>query len=132
MACYSPSLNWCAGVNSWCTHSMTNFSLDCIYCRHPAGRKAANLIKFWTLRALVPNPPAARGQIWLVRVRLYTWQISFAAVFAPPLRGAKPQIWPCFQIQHSMLAPPSNADTNLNAMYSYNLTLFKDIKIVHL
>jgi len=46
---------------------MTNFSFIGIYC-HPREAKMANLTKFFSLGAPVPNPLTDQGHIWHVRI----------------------------------------------------------------
>jgi len=36
-------------------------------------------------------------------------------VYSVVTEGRKPQIWPCFQLQHSVVAPASGAETKSNA-----------------
>jgi len=63
-------------------------------------------------------PFADQGQIWLTRVHpqsTLTDQISSVSVYCVAVDRQKTQILLHFQIQHSVVAPPSGEETKLNA-----------------
>jgi len=76
------------------------------------------MTKFSTLEAPVPFPSLITAKFGL---REYTHSLRLQTKSHPyrfivlPLTGKKTQILLHFQIQHSVVAPPSGAETKLNA-----------------
>jgi len=61
---------------------------------------------------------ADENEVWRVKVNsLFTLprQMSSGSVYCVTLEGRKPHTLPYFQPQHSVVAPSSSAETNLNA-----------------
>ena len=82
----------------------------------------AKMTDFGNFRGLLyPHPWTDPGEIWYARVVEYTCRLRLRAEFyldrfiLTPLVGEKPSILPLFQLCHSAVAPPSVAETKLNA-----------------
>jgi len=87
--------------------------------------KFDQFLNFWWLLKTLPF--ADHGQVWHARV--YTWstvtcQISSVLVYYLE----KPQILPHFELQQSVVAPPSGAETSCERFITTNLSLSNEIK----
>jgi len=79
------------------------------------------LTEFWIFGALIPTHFIDHGEIWHARANRWcapSYQISSWWVNRVVPNWRRPQIWPNFQIQHSLRAPSSGAATNLNGVYN--------------
>jgi len=92
-------------------------------CGVKSRRKVVNLTKSEfcdsCTNSLYYTPLTDQGQIWHASVdqwyMLFPGKFHFGRFIVSPLMNVKPEIWPYFQIQPSVLAPSGGKETKLNA-----------------